>query len=249
MECGLAGWGVVRLPWSEIPQWRRNPGPAPGLTPAPHLKLADEQTVVGCAALLNACARNVWVPDRFTDWAILAAPTYIGRVRMALGLHRFQKNGARGVSPLIIPTLSNHSMAGTLCLILGSHGPNLGVGGSTPLVDELFLNALSLCDIERCPGVWAIMTGWRPEPILGDDGQCSTPAVGVGVALALVLHAATGSLRVTAGRSPSQARGTVFELADFLEHASPGACWHAPILGEGQLEVAPDTAATSQRAA
>ena len=142
MECGLAGWGVVRIPWGEIAQRRKEPGPAGELKPTAHLKLADEQTVVACAAVLNACARAGWAPERFADWGVLAAPTYIGRARLAPSFRRFQKSGVRGVSPLIIPTMSNHTVAGTLCLILGSHGPNFGIGGSTPMVDELLLNAL-----------------------------------------------------------------------------------------------------------
>lgn len=248
MDCGLAGWGVVRIPWQEIPLRRKNPGPPGNLKPAAHLKLADEQTVVACAAVLNACERAGWAPESFGAWGILAAPTYIGRARLAPAFRRFQKSGPRGVSPLIIPTMSNHAVAGTVCLILNSHGPNFGIGGSTPMVDELFLNALSLCDGQHCPGVWAIMTGWNPEPIPDDDGQSLTPAIGVGVALALTPHASIGAVRLAApGQSGSSVntRGTVFEVADFLEQPGNATCWRCPMLGGGYLELTPRAAASA----
>jgi hypothetical protein len=248
MDCGLSGWGVVRIPWGEIPHWRKNPGPSAGLTPGPHLKLADEQTVLACAAVLNACDRAGWTPTGFAEWGILAAPTYIGRARYAHVLRRFQKMAVRGVSPLVVPTMSNHSVAGTICLILRSHGPNFGVGGSTPMVDELFLNALSFCDRQRCLGLWAIMTAWDPEPIPDGDGQSLTPATGVGVALALVPHASKGAVRLV-GPGPcvgcvathptfnACGHGTVFELADFLEQPGNESSWLCPILGGGHVEL------------
>jgi hypothetical protein len=249
MDCGLAGWGVARIPWAEIPSRRKAPGPAAGLTPASHLKLVDEQTVVACAAMLNACERAGWAPTDFGAWGILAAPTYIGRTRLAPAFRRFNKNGPRGVSPLIIPTMSNHSVAGTLCLIFQSHGPNFGVGGSTPMVDELLLNALSLCDGQQSHGVWAVITGWTPEPIPDDDGQSTTPAVGVGVALALVPGVSVGSVRLVAANGADGAfSGTVFELADFLEQATDNAGWRCPIIGGGRLEIVSTLAQPLRRA-
>jgi hypothetical protein len=247
-SCGLAGWGVVRIPWAEIPQRRKNPGLAPGLTPAAHLKLADEQTVVACAAVLNACDRAGLGPTGFADWGVVAASRYIGRARLAPAFRRFQKIGVRGVSPLIIPTMSNHSMAGTICLILRSHGPNFGVGGGTTSMDELLLNALSLVEEESCRGVWAVMTAWDPEPIPDSDGECLTPAVGVGVALALVPHASSGAVRLRMpGSSGSQANGngTVFELADALERPGREASWLCPISGGGVLELTAGAVTTS----
>lgn len=247
-DCGLAGWGVVRIPWDEIPRWRRDPGPCGDLNPAPHLKLADEQTVLACAALLDACDRAEWSPASFGDWAVLAAPTYPGRVRLAPSFRRFLKAGPRGVSPLVIPTLSNHAMAGTMCLILGSHGPNFGVGGSTPMIDELLLNALSLLATGNCAGVWALMTAWDPEPVPDDNDRCATPAIGVGVALALVPGASSGALRLAPPgflRCAGEECGTVFELADFLEQRGHAPSWFCPILGGGHLELIAGAGATS----
>src|SRR5437763_1274044 len=120
---------MVRIPWTEVPRWRKNPGESSGLTPAAHLRQVDGQAGLACAAVLNACTRAGWAANEFTDWAVVAASQYLGRARLAPSFRRFQKSGARGVSPMIIPTMSNHSVAGTICLILGSHGPNFGVGG------------------------------------------------------------------------------------------------------------------------
>ena len=89
--------------------------------------------------------------------------------------------------------------------------------------------ALSLCDGRQAPGVWAVITAWTPEPIPDEDGQSTTPAVGIGVALALTPTASAGSVRLVAPGpgQPVDARGTVFELADYLEqannNAAPGA--------------------------
>jgi hypothetical protein len=237
MECGIAGWGVVRIPWAEIPLRRKAPGPSGSLKPASHLKLADEQTVVACAAVIDACARQGWSPESFTDWGVLAAPTYIGRARLAPSFRRFQKSGARGVSPLIIPTMSNHAVAGTLCLILRSHGLNFGIGGSTPMLDELLLNAMSLCDGNNCPGIWAVMTAWQPEPIPDDDGQSTSPAVGVGVALAITPNVTNDVVQLDRSCSGGTGQGTVFELADFLEESEIGAAWYCPIPGGGALTI------------
>lgn len=240
LGCGIAGWGVARVAWHDVAAVRKTV--TPGLKAHAHLKTADEQTVVAWTALRNACERAGWAPTAFTDWAVLAAPTYIGRLRVAPSFRRFHVTGARGVSPLIIPTISNHSVAGTLCLILGSHGPNFGVGGSTPLVEEVLLNALALCDGQRCPGVWALMTAFDPEPTSDDDGKPTQPTVCVGVALALVPQHAAGALRYAAETPSSE--GTIFELADFLEAGAADA-WRCPLAGGGVLELSPGATAAS----
>ena len=78
-----------------------------------------------------------------------------------------------------------HSLRGALAVAM--------IGGGTPMVDELLLNALSLCDGQQAPGVWAVITAWTPEPIPDDDGQSTTPAVG-----------ASSSLSTSPCRSPTK---------------------------------------------
>src|ERR1017187_7866069 len=92
------------------------------------------------------------------------------------------------------------------------------------------------------------MTAWNPEPIPDEDGQSMTPAIGVGVALALVPHAAAGAVRlVPPGPSGSHipGHGTVFELADFLERPGNATCWGCPMLGGGYLELKPGAVAAA----
>jgi hypothetical protein len=254
-RCGLAGWGMVRIPWAEIAQWRKNPGPAAGLTPGPHLKLVDEQTVLATAAILKAIQRGGWSPTSFQDWGVLAAPKYLGRARVAQAISRYHKQGGRSVSPLTIPTLSQHSVAGTVCLVLGSRGPNLGVSGGSTQVGEVLLNAMSLFAGHPCPGIWGVMTAWDPEPIPDGTGQIAKPTTGIGVALALVRQASAGEVRLVdchADDQVSTGHATLDDLADFLARADSAPTWRFGIKGGGYLEIVPrpaDPASTELRKA
>jgi len=116
------------------------------------------------------------------------------------------------------------------------------------MIDELLLNALSMLSGQSCPGIWAVMTAWDPEPIPDADGQSTTAAVGVGVALALVPGASSGALRFTPTgflRRPTHEGGTIFALADFLERPGHESSWFCPILGGGHLELIAGAGATS----
>ena len=82
VSCAIAAAGVVRATGAEIALLRRNLGLA---QPFPHalLKHADEQTVVGLAAVCRA-AQDYGLSDAsFHDWGVLAAPRYFGRDAMA----------------------------------------------------------------------------------------------------------------------------------------------------------------------
>jgi hypothetical protein len=247
--CGLATWGVVRIAWDDIPHWRKHPGPAEGLHTAA-LKLADEQTVLALAAVLQAIQRAGWAPTSFPAWGVLAAPHYVARFRCDQAINRFQKLGVRGISPLVIPSLSQHSVASGVGMILGCHGATFGIGGgSTPFV-EMVLNALSIMDAQACPGVWALLTGWEPDCIPDGNGQVVQPTMGLGVALALTPQAAGGAIRLCgpgAGTGPRPLPGSVSlrGLADFLTQSGPEPCWRCPISGGGSLEVIPSPAGLS----
>jgi hypothetical protein len=234
------------------------------LTALSSLKLADEQTVVGMAAVLQACQRVGWAPTEFGAWGVLAAPRFMGRPRLAHAITRFQKQGVRGMSPLIIPTLSQHAVASTICLILGCHGPNFGIGGNSTCVGETILNALSVLQAHPCPGVWAVMTAWEPEPIPDGTGQILAPTTGIGVALALTPQAAAGQVRLVMPHSPphpqplspenrgegsKSGNGSLLELADFLEQPENAASWRFAFPGGGGLEIVPGGLATPLRQA
>jgi hypothetical protein len=163
----VAAFGTVRAPHDAIPGLRQTlalPGQAP--FPPAFLKHADEQTVVGLAAVFQAIQRHGWADHDFTDWGVLAAPRLLGRACMALAVQRFAQEGAWGVSPHLIPHRSLHSTSGTVSQALGIHGPNFGVGGGPLAAAEVMLAAAALMAGGRLPGLWLVLTGWDPEPIL-----------------------------------------------------------------------------------
>jgi hypothetical protein len=245
-SCGLAAWGVVRIPWTEIADRRRVPGRSEGLKSLAPLKLADEQTVVALAAILSACDRAGWKPNSFGDWGILAAPRYIGRTRFAQALGRFQKLGIRGVSPLLIPTLSQHSVSGTLSLILGCHGPSFGVGSGSTAVGEILIDSMSLFEGQPCPGMWAVLTEWDPEPLPDRAGQILNAPVGIGVALALTPEPAAGEIRLAGRGTPTRlCDEPLVELASFFESPENQTGWRHAIRGGGFVEVIPTKAPVS----
>lgn len=239
---GLAAWGVVRIPWAEVPTWRRNPGPADGLKPGP-LKLADEQTVLGMAAVLRACDRFGLPPAGFGQWGVLAAPRFLGRLRLVQAISRYRKLGIKSLSPLLIPNQTQHAVAGTTSLILGSHGPSFGVGGGPNAIGELMLNATGILRDGGCPGVWVVMTAWNPEPVpVEDSAMTFTPTVGIGVALALTPNEEAGTVCLRPAEVDGEAVGSAVDVADGLEATASGAVWRCGIPGVGYLEVTPGAA-------
>jgi hypothetical protein len=185
--CDVAAVGVVRATLECLPALRQNPGVAPGgpLPPA-LLKHADEQTVVGLAAVLQAVLQYPLTETSFTDWGVLAAPRFQGRLALAAALTRFAAEGAWGLSPHLIPHRSLHAISGTVSQALKIHGPNFGVGGGPGSAAEAVLAAVALLGGRDLPGVWVVMTGWNPEPVPDREGRTTTPAVCSAVALALV---------------------------------------------------------------
>ena len=109
-SCGVAAYGVVRATVEEIARLRSHPGPHRG-EPFPFnlLKNSDEQTVVGLAALVQAIDRFALVPAALTNWGLIAAPRFFGRLLMAHAIEHFQRTGPSLVSPLIVPHRSLHA--------------------------------------------------------------------------------------------------------------------------------------------
>jgi hypothetical protein len=184
--CDILAHGCVWATAAAMPGLRQKPGPTPGEPlPTSFLKQADEQTVVGLASVLQAIQTHGLSSAVFTDWAVLAAPRFLGRVTLASALQRFAAEGAWGVSPHLIPHRSLHSMSGTVSQALRIHGPNFGVGGGPGGVLETLLCAGAILDGHKVPGVWVVLTGWDPEPV-PDDKNASPECHCVGLCLALV---------------------------------------------------------------
>jgi hypothetical protein len=167
VSCALLATGTIRATPDAVAVLRLNPGPVLGQAlAASFLKHADEQTVVGLAAVLDAISKYDLTGTDFTNWGVLAAPRFLGRATLAVALQRFAVEGAWGVSPHLIPHRSMHAVSGTISQALAIHGPNFGVGGGPESACEMMMAAATIVTTAQVPGVWAVLTGWDPEPIL-----------------------------------------------------------------------------------
>jgi hypothetical protein len=214
VDCDVIAQAMFRANPAEIPALRKAPGGS--TVPAALLRHSDEQTVVGLAAVLRAIREGGLDPDGFGEWAVLAAPRFLGRAAFERAFPQFRAEGAWGVSPHLIPAHSLHSPSGTISQALKAHGPNLGVGGTPGGEHEALLFAATLLQAEASPGVWVVLTGRVDER----DG--SEPS-GDYEALALALTAPTSAsegprLRISPGdvqflRAPDAAG---LSVADWL---------------------------------
>jgi hypothetical protein len=196
--CDVVGLASLLVGPDAFPSLRRQPC-CPGREPLPptFLKHADEQTVAGLAAVFQAIQHGGLTAVDFSLWAVIAAPSYLGRGHMAQAMHRFRLEGAWGVSPHIVPHFSLHAVSGTISLALKSRGPNFGVGGGPDSAAEAFTVAGSLLAADRLPGLWLVLTGYAsdcipPDPA-GPDESCPCAPPCEAVALALVPASASKS--------------------------------------------------------
>jgi len=196
-------YGTVQAQREGLAMLRKTPLSLAGKTmPGAFLKHADEQTIVALAAIGQAIGRFGLQETVFTDWGVLAAPRFQGRLMMIAALEKYVTEGAWGISPHLIPHRSLHATSGTVSQVLGIHGPNFGIGGGPSSASEAMLAATAMLARERVPGIWLVLTGWDPEPVPDDSTpeglipQCSA------VALALTLPRSDWSglrLRVVPG--------------------------------------------------
>src|SRR4051794_27278378 len=186
----LCGFGTARADLAAIAIMRKSlPAWVPQDTPGHFLKHADEQTVLAVAALDNVIQSSGLAPENYRDWAIIAAPRYIGRISGTTTLARYAKGGGPALSPHLIPQHSLHSISGALSILLSTRQPNFGVGGTDDSLAEGFLAALT-APVDGCGGIWLVSTAWSPEPQIGDGGCQNGP---VCHAVVLALEAAASS--------------------------------------------------------
>jgi hypothetical protein len=176
LAASVAGLGLFRLSPGDLASARKRPGTVPeawAKVPASLLRSSDEQTVAGVAATFEAIAGMGRSPEDFSDWGVVSASRFLGRAYLATVLRSFAAEGVWGVSPHLIPHFALHSPSGTISLALGSHGPNLGVGGGRNAEFEGFLTALTWISTGSVPGVWLVLSGWEPELVPGQAaGEC-----------------------------------------------------------------------------
>lgn len=186
-RCGLAAWHSLTVPWANMDELRKSllaRGGNSALGQA--CKLSDEQTLLAIAAVLGATDQAGWQDRSFTDWGVIAAPQFLGRVRLTAVLERFRKQSVRGASPLTVPHLSLHAVAATISVIIGSQGPSFGAGGAPGIIRDGLLNGLATVQGRGLPGLWLVTSCWTPEPSGIDPNQLPEPVAGHSVALALV---------------------------------------------------------------
>ena len=184
-EIALVGHAVISATWEEMQQWRKT---STHLT-TQLLRQADEQTLIALAAMDQLRQSQAFVHEDLSLWGLIAAPRYLGRFMMAEALQKFQKEGAWGVSPHLIPHRSLHSVSGTLSQAFGIHGANFGVGGGPTAVAEAMVLAAGLLE-EYLPGVLLVMTGLSPDYI--PDGN-DPPADQLCKAVALAIRPSWGA--------------------------------------------------------
>jgi hypothetical protein len=248
--CDLAAYAGVRIPAATLPEYRRQPGPAPVPVPASLLKHADEQTVAALTAVFHAVADHGLSADGFRDWGVLAAPRFVGRPTMAAALERFLAEGAWGVSPHLIPHRSLHAVSGTISQVLKIQGPNFGVGGGPGGEAEALLTAAAMLHCQRLPGVWAVLTCLDPDAAPDATGQPAAGSDVVGLALALTpprpgrpglrLRVVSGlrAQRAPAPHGPPSPFLHLFRIETLLEALH--ACAGGPAGGESSVVLALD---------
>jgi hypothetical protein len=256
VEYGVLAFAAVQAPADALTRLRHNPGPSPGPTwPANFLRHADEQTVVGFAAVLQAIQTYRLQDWSFREWGVVAAPRFIGRLAGAGAMNKYLREGARSTSPHLIPHQSLHAVSGAISVALQMHGPNCGVGGGSHAVSEGLLAACTVLDAGDVPGLWLVVTQWEPEPMPDEQGRSTLAGLCHGVALALVpqppngtglrlrYHWDAAALAVTYGPATVGQQShypDVPSLANFLArlHDTPTvAPWICAARGAGQLEL------------
>jgi hypothetical protein len=197
---GIAAWGVARLSLAEIAGLRRElpAWSAPDLS-GHFFKNADEQTIVAVRAVSQAIERHGLDVAEQRAWGVIGCPRFMGRMASAATIARFVKGGVRAMSPHIIPQHSLHSISGALSILLGTHGPNVGVGGGPRAWEDGLLAGLAMFSRGNVAGCWLVATDWSPEPLPDAQGIASPDAVCSAVALALrpaAAHAPCGRLQL-----------------------------------------------------
>lgn len=240
LAASVVGSRLFRMSPGEVQALRRRPGPVPEgwqRVPPSLLRYADEQTVAGTAAVFAAMEAMATPPERFHDWGVVAASRYLGRANLAIALRSFMAEGVWGTSPHLIPHFALHSQSGTISLALGSHGPNLGVGGGLHAAADGFLTALTWLATGVVPGVWLILSGWSPELVPAPSGN--GPPIGECQALALAMV----SVQFGDGRSAFRA----YFASDRVHAEAPlDLPWLEQVLA-GRVERFPRTIATDAR--
>ncbi len=179
--------GAIASSLSNISALRKTTPPSAPSLPKRFLNHADEQTVMGIHAILNALVSLPEIPS-LEHHGIIAASCQAGRIAAAQTLVKAQHGGGVTVSTQIVPQCSLHSIAGAISVGLKMHGPNIGVSGGSSALSEGLLTActwlLPSGEI-ACDTTWVVITGWDDEPTLDETGLPTTDPMCRSVAIGL----------------------------------------------------------------
>ena len=175
-RCAVAAHAVVRATPEMFAQWRRQPPPVAGQPlPTSFLKHSDDQTVASLAAVHQAIVRTGWLGRSFSEWGVVAAPSFFGRGGIAQAVQRYAQEGAWGVSPHVIPHQSLHAASGTVSQLLKLHGPNFGINGGPQACNDAFLVAAALLAEAAVPGLWLLLSDYEREWLPIENGKSADP--------------------------------------------------------------------------
>lgn len=262
VEIGIKGWGHARCSATEIAALRRSiPRWAAADTPGHFFKYSDEQTIMAVRALDSTIEQNGIDVKSLADCAVIAAPQFLGRVQGANAFSRFLRTGAPGVSPHLIPQHSLHSVSGAISVLLGCHGPNVGVGGGPNSLDDALLTAATLLESGAAPHCWLVCTAWDPEPLPDREGQFTNEPICHAFALALEqgqasakqstlqLHLQDSSPRLAGVSTSMTAAHVVNQMLAVEQSQLPQSCrWQMNWGASAEIRLVP-TAANGLRAA
>jgi len=185
VSCDVAAFACLRLTAAELQSLRQHLVlPSGERIPPSFLKHAEDQTIAALAAVGRAISANFPPGASFTEWGVLGAPRFLGRMAMNVAIAKFNAEGAWGLSPHLIPHRLLHALSGTLSQAFKMQGPNFGVGGGPTGVAETMRAAAGLLAGDRLPGLWVVLTGCNPEP---DTERCIGPDLSLTNALAIAL--------------------------------------------------------------
>ncbi|MFM7070209.1 MAG: hypothetical protein ACKO38_00240 [Planctomycetota bacterium] len=212
--CPVAAWGHATVPFAGFDDWRKaNCQKRQSAAFAQTCKLGDEQTMVAAEAMFRAIDSAGWSGRSFEEWGIVAAPQFLGRLRMWSAIERYRALEVRGASPRHIPTVSQHAVAGTLSVIFQCRGPCFGAGGSQGSLLDGFVNASSLAAGGMAPGFWLAISQWSPEPLPQASDAENAEARCHAAVLALLPPVPAGPQPDDGSRTKKDAEDAEFELA------------------------------------
>lgn len=186
VECSIRAFGSVNLSNDELTAIRKVPEPHLGLPMAASFaRHCDEQTLAALSAVAEAIRQLGTQQTDFESWGIVASSRYLGRSFLAQTLDNFDREGPWNAPTQGAANRSLHSPSGTVSLLLGCCGPNVGVGGGADGEGQALLTAMSMLYDGSLPGVWLLFSGWSPELNVDGTGQPTTDARCQALAVAL----------------------------------------------------------------